>query len=186
VWGGSQPEVNYHVRFPDQRWAYDLIVRRDGMRHRGRGDTLEDYYVYDLPVVAPAAGIVHSAVDGEPDKPIGGRWRGGNPAGKYIGLEVTPNQYLFMGHLKPGSVKVKSGDTVRTGQEVGHVGNSGRTPVPHLHIHLQDSPTLGFGEGIPLYFYNYRFGGRVIERGIPTGGEVEQVVENEPSWWQAE
>src|SRR5437879_6197251 len=29
-WGGSTNEVNYHVGFPDQRWAYDLTVRRDG------------------------------------------------------------------------------------------------------------------------------------------------------------
>lgn len=177
-WGGDTREVNYHVSFPDQRWAYDLIVRQGGMRHQAQGDALEDYYVYNLPVVAPAAGIVRSAVDGEPDKQIGLRWRGGNPAGNHIVVEVAPNQFLFIGHLKRGSVKVKPGDTVQAGQEVGRVGNSGRTQVPHVHIHLQDSPALGFGEGIPLYFYNYRCEGRIIERGIPTGGEAEQVVEN--------
>ena len=51
----------------------------------------------------------------------------------------------------------------------------------HFHIHLQDSPNLGFGEGIPLYFYNYQYEGRYVERGIPGCGETEQVVENVPS-----
>jgi hypothetical protein len=180
TWGGSTREVNYHVVFPDQRWAYDLIVRQDGMRHRGLGDVLEDYYVYNLQVFSPADGIVHSIVDGEPDKQIGIRWLGGNPAGNHIVLEVAPNQYLFIGHLKQGSIKVKSGDRVQAGQELGRVGNSGRTQVPHIHIHLQDSPDLSFGEGIPLYFYNYRCDGKIIELGIPKGGKFEQVIENAP------
>jgi hypothetical protein len=40
------------------------------------------------------------------------------------------------------------------------------------------------GEGIPLYFYDYRVDGRVVERGMPSGGmsllegPVGQVVEH--------
>ena len=181
AWGGATPAVNYHVQFPDQRWAYDLIVRQGGLRHRGRGDRLEDYFVFGLPVVAPAAGVVRSVNDGEPDKPIGRRWRGGDPAGNHVVLEVAPHQYLFLGHLESGSVEVGPGDTVRAGQRLGRVGNSGRTPVPHLHIHLQDSPVLGFGEGIPLYFHGYRCGGKLVDCGIPTGGATEQVVEQVPA-----
>jgi len=177
--GGSTPDVNYHVGFPDQRWAYDLIVRHDGLRHSGQGSALDDYYVYNLPVIAPAWGIVISMVDGEPDKLIGARWSG-TPAGNHIVLEVAPNQYLFIGHLKPGSIRVKPGDAVQAGQEIGRVGNSGRTQVPHVHIHLQDNASLGFGEGIPLYFYHYRSAGKIVDRGIPTGGDAEQVVENIP------
>jgi hypothetical protein len=36
-------------------------------------------------------------------------------------------------------------------------------------------------EGIPLYFYHYRLNRQIIERGMPTGGDVEQVVENVPA-----
>ena len=25
-WGGDSPAVNYHAAYPDQRWAYDLVV----------------------------------------------------------------------------------------------------------------------------------------------------------------
>ena len=108
-WGGNTREVNYHVGSPDQRWAYDLIVRQDGMRHRGPGDSLEDYYVYNLPVVAPAAGIVRSAVDGEPDKPIGELWRGGESGWQsYCSGKWHPNHYWFIGHVRPGSIKVKA------------------------------------------------------------------------------
>jgi murein DD-endopeptidase MepM/ murein hydrolase activator NlpD len=111
---------------------------------------------------------------------LGVRWHGGNPAGNHIVLEVAQNQFLFIGHLKPGSIKVKPGDVVEVHQEIGRVGNSGRTPVPHVHIHLQDSPELGFGEGIPLYFYDYRCDGKFVERGIPSGGTAAQVIENVP------
>jgi hypothetical protein len=49
---------------------------------------------------------------------------------------------------------------------------------------LQDTPAPHLGEGIPLYFHNYRTGGKLIERGMPTGGmallegPVGQIVEH--------
>jgi murein DD-endopeptidase MepM/ murein hydrolase activator NlpD len=72
--------------------------------------------------------------------------------------------------MQPGSIKVKKGDQVTAGQELGRVGNSGNTSWPHLHVHLQDTPRLHLGEGIPIYFRNYRSNGNVIERGMPNGG----------------
>ena len=47
---------------------------------------------------------------------------------------------------------------------------TGNTSEPHLHIHLQDSAEDDFGEGIPLYFHSYKVDGRIIDRGLPTGG----------------
>ncbi len=72
---------------------------------------------------------------------------------------------------------------MRAGQLLGGVGNLGHTSGPHLHIHLQDSPEDDEGEGIPLCFRRYRLDGRVVERGIPTGGFQNarcagQVIEN--------
>ncbi|WP_270726738.1 M23 family metallopeptidase [Shimia sp. Alg240-R146] len=40
-------------------------------------------------------------------------------------------------HLKQGSVQVTTGEVVATGQVLGHVGLSGRTQFPHLHISVR-------------------------------------------------
>ena len=172
AWGGAAAGVNYHVFLPDQRWAYDLLVTRDGTSFRSEGANLDDYYGYGLPVLSPASGVVFAAHDDEPDVPIGG-WRWGLAGlGNHVGLEVASGEYLFVGHLQPGSVQVAVGDRVTVGQQLGRVGNSGNSSEPHVHLHLQDTRRRYFSEGIPLYFHRYRQAGRVIERGMPQGGQT--------------
>lgn len=168
-WGGNAQDVNYHVVAPDQRWAYDIVVSDEtGQTARGDGETLTDYYIYDRPLLAPAYGAVVLASDDDPDMPIGELGGGTDPGGNQIVLRVAENEYLYLCHLKPGSVRVKKGDIVVAGQEIARIGNSGNTSEPHLHIHLQDD--LDFGEGLPLYFYGYKSDGKYVERGMPRGG----------------
>ncbi|MEX2175476.1 MAG: M23 family metallopeptidase [Pirellulaceae bacterium] len=168
-WGGNTPAVNYHVSAPAQRWAYDLVVAEDRQTHTGDGDRLADYYCYDRPVLAPAAGEVVAVLDGQPDQPPG--LLGGSPAGgNQIVIRVADGQYLFLCHLRRGTLQVQEGGQVVSGQPVASVGNSGNTSEPHLHIHLQNTPNMNAGEGIPLYFHHYRCEGRLVERGMPTGG----------------
>ncbi|MDQ3331363.1 MAG: M23 family metallopeptidase [Planctomycetota bacterium] len=168
-WGGNTQDVNYHVVAPDQRWAYDIVVIDDEDRTaRGDGKSLEDYYIYDRPVLAPAFGAVMLAINDEPDMPIGELGGGTDPGGNQIVLRVADGEYLFLCHLKPGSVRVKKGDVVVAGREIARVGNSGNTSEPHLHIDLQDD--VDFGEGLPLYFYGYTSDGKYVERGMPRGG----------------
>ena len=182
AWGGGDSDVNYHVFLPDQRWAYDLLVTRDGRSFEGSGAELDDYYAYGLPVRAPASGVVFAASDGEPEVEIGEpRW-GLAGLGNHVGLEVAPDEYLFIGHLQPGSVTVQAGDRVVAGQVLGSVGNSGNSSEPHVHLHLQDSTRVYFGEGIPFYFHDYTQAGVPVARGMPEGGHrarryVGQIVE---------
>lgn len=175
-WGGPTPDVNYHVVAPDQRWAYDLAVTKDGSSFHGGGGSLGDYYSYGVPVLAPAAGTVYATSDGDPDMPIGILGGGKDACGNQVVLEVAPNQFLFLCHLQAGSIAVKKGDRVKASQMLGRIGNSGNTSEPHLHMHLQDGPKLHLGEGIPLYFHAYRVGDQFIERGMPTGGIRSQIV----------
>lgn len=168
-WGGNTSDVNYHVVAPDQRWAYDILMQgEDGKTYRGDREKVENYLIYDKPVLAPAAGIVIDAVDGLPNTQINGS-DVFNPSGNHVDLGVAPGEVLHLAHLKPGSVRVKAGDRVSAGQEIGRVGNSGNTSEPHLHIHLQDGPG-DLREGLPLSFSGYRSGGRFVERGMPQGG----------------
>lgn len=178
-WGGDTPDVNYHVIAPDQRWAYDLLITVDGSTHRGEGREWADYYVYDRPVLAPADGTVRAAVDRDPDMPIGQLGGGSAPTGNHIVLDVAPGEFLYLCHLKPGSLRVRRGDTVTRGQEIARVGNSGNTSEPHLHIHLQDAPDRVIAEGIPLRFHGYRSGGRLVDSGMPRGGFTGEHITGE-------
>lgn len=171
-WGGGTPDVNYHVAYPDQRWAYDLLMAENGQTFQGDGSRCEDFLCYGRSVLAPADGQVVAVLDGMPDQPVG--VLGGSPAGgNQMVIRVKDNgqsQYLFLCHLQRGSITVREGDAVTLGQPLAKVGNSGNTSEPHLHIHLQSTPADDVAEGIPLYFHDYRADGQLIERGIPTGG----------------
>jgi hypothetical protein len=169
AWGGRTLSVNYHAQIPDQRWAYDLVVTENGSSFRGDGTRPEDYLVYGRLVLAPADGLVVAVRDGEPDAEIGRRQLR-RAAGNHVILRVAPREFLFIAHLQRGSSRVEPGQRVRAGDAIGKVGNSGNSSEPHVHVHLQDTPTHSFGEAIPMFFHGYRVDGRLIGRGMPSGG----------------
>lgn len=177
-WGGATREVNYHVFSAAERWAYDLYVTNDGRTHRNDGADVSDYFGYGQPVLAPAGGTVRAVTDGLPDTPIGGRVKWQNSCGNHVVIDVAPGEFLFLCHLIAGSLAVRAGEAVSAGQEVARLGNSGRSREPHVHVHLQTTPDANLGEGIPLFFHEYRDGGTVVERGMPTGGRAPQIVEH--------
>lgn len=154
IWGGDNIEKNYHAAYPDQRWAYDLLVAP----YFSGSPNLEDYGCYGIPVVAPISGYVVSAHDGEPDATPGVPSNNTiAPTGNHVMVRMEETgTYLVIAHLKNGSVTVKTGETVTEGQVIGQCGNSGNTSEPHIHIHHQrQDPTvypLNFAEGLPLYF----------------------------------
>lgn len=156
-WGGDTPHVNYHATYPDQRWAYDLLVE-PAMNESNR---LDDYGCWGVPVVAPAAGKVVVAQDGELDQMPGQISKTfAHPGGNHIAIELPETgTYLFIAHLQKDSIVVQEGDQVTEGQIMGKCGNSGNSSEPHIHIHhqRQDPRTVPFGlaEGLPLYFRDH-------------------------------
>lgn len=183
AWGGETEKLNYHKIAPEQCWAYDLFVTHNEKTFFGDSTKLENYYCYGLPVLSPAKGKIVNVINSSSDMPIGELGGGEYPEGNFITIEVAPNEFLFICHLKPNSITVKIGDLVSQGQVIGQVGNSGNTSEPHIHIHLQDRNDV-IGEGIPLYFYNYIVNGKIIDRGMPTGGfddnmkSTGQIIQN--------
>lgn len=187
-WGGGTPQQNYHVVAPNQRWAYDLLVTRDGKTHQGDGKHLTDYYIYDMPILSPCDGEVISVFGDDPEMAVGELGGGTMPAGNHVVLKVGTGEYLWLCHMRPRSSHLKRGDRVKQGEPLGRVGNSGNTSEPHLHIHLQSTPVDGVAEGIPLPFHHYKTAdGLLVDRGIPTGGVnpegtaiLGQIIENAP------
>jgi murein DD-endopeptidase MepM/ murein hydrolase activator NlpD len=47
--------------------------------------------------------------------------------GNYVVVDIGRGRYAFDAHLQPGSLEVKVGDQVKTGQLLGKLGNTGNT-----------------------------------------------------------
>lgn len=185
-WGGDTRKVNYHVIAPDQRWAYDFLVEP----YLSGSANLADYGCYGVPVVAPAAGIVSKAHDGEPDEVPGVVSNNTTaPEGNHVVIQLDETgTYLLIAHLKQGSLTVTAGQRVSEGQVIGQCGNSGNTSEPHIHIHHQrQDPVvypINFAEGLPLYFRDHDGppmpeGGFEMVDGAPvvTGATVQHQVQ---------
>ena len=133
-------------------WDF-VIVDEERKQFSGTGDLLTDYYAWDKPVFAPAAGIVAEIKDGIPDNIIGDINTAHN-WGNSIVIKHTEALYSQLSHLKEGSITVQKGDFVRKGQRIGKVGNSGHSPYPHLHFQLQATPYIG-SETMDYPLHNY-------------------------------
>ena len=81
--------------------------------------------VQGTPIVAPRAGVI---------KAVAYQASG---AGHYVVLDGAgeDRDYVFM-HLRSGSVLVTKGQSVRLGQKLGEVGNTGRSFGAHLHFEI--------------------------------------------------
>jgi murein DD-endopeptidase MepM/ murein hydrolase activator NlpD len=170
-WGGRTLEQNYHAADRAQRFALDFLILRNGASHGGEASELASYYCWGQPILAPAAGTVSSVVDGLPDQPIG-QSDPQNPAGNHVVLDLGQGEFAFLGHMQQGSIAVQPGDAVDAGDELGRCGNSGNSSEPHLHFHLQTTPELATGEGLPAFFENYVADGEPVARGEPRRGQV--------------
>lgn len=172
-WGGRTIEDNYHAVDPGQRFALDLVVMRDGQSQSGDPLVLANYHCWDRAILAAATGIVARVVDGLVDQPIGSADQA-NPAGNHVVLDLGNDEYAFLAHLRRASIAVALGDRVVAGTMIGRCGNSGNSSEPHLHFHLQSTPQLGTGRGLPAQFLSYLADENPIERGEPVRGQVIQ------------
>ena len=141
--GGRSTLVSHHYRTPIVRNAVDFVrLDEAGRGHDGDPKREESWYGFAEPVLAPADGTVVSVSDVHPDEPVGNV--GVLPApGNHILVDMGGGRYAVLGHLQRGSARVTAGERVRAGQQIAAVGDSGDSLVPHLHLHVQDSPDFG-------------------------------------------
>jgi hypothetical protein len=169
-WGGRTIDENYHAISKSQRFAYDLLVMKDGVSHAGEGTKLTDYYSYGAEVFAPAAGTVVWSCDSLPDQQPG-QMDPKNPIGNGVVIDHGNGEFSLLAHMQPRSLKVKTGDTVKAGALLGLCGNSGNTSEPHIHYHLQDGPDLKTAEGLPAPFSNLIVNGKPVAKAELTKGQ---------------
>ena len=148
----------------DRGQSYGVdVVKLDEWGFRANGLQPREptaYDIYGTSVYAPCDGVVLIALDGLPDMQVPQVDRE-HMAGNHVLLRCKDADVL-LGHLKPGSVAVAAGNAVTVRDRIGHVGNTGNTGEPHLHIHAQHRGTLSeplSGEPLPM-----RFDGRFLLR----------------------
>lgn len=135
----------------DWRFGVDFMVPgSDGKLYRNSGANLEDYFCYDVPVLAPAEGKVVFVKSDVPDNKVG-KVNERDNWGNVVIIEHAYQFYSCVAHLREGSINVEVGETVKRGQVIGRCGNSGRSAFPHLHFQMQAIPNLG----APTVFFQF-------------------------------
>lgn len=157
--GGPDRVISHSCDVVAQRYVYDFVIAGEALRRWREGmegRELEDHLCYGEPILAPAGGIVAEARDGIQNAPRPGTGRldpfASDIRGNSVVIEPAGGEYSVLGHLMPGSVRVREGERVERGQEVGRCGNSGNSSEPHLHFHVQDRANFFEGAGLPVAF----------------------------------
>lgn len=172
--GGSNIRINAHLKTLDesvprfrayrgQSYGVDIIkVNPFGLRAKGLVPSdPAAYQIYGESVFAPCSGKIIQAIDGFRDLKVP-QVDLVNRAGNYVVLRCS-NTDVVLAHLRPQSLSVQAGMTVKVGDCIAEVGNSGASDEPHLHISAQRPGSLiepFSGDPLPI-----RFDGRFLVRG---------------------
>ena len=172
------------------RHAIDwILVDDDGRYSRGDKNVVDNWLGYGADVLAVADGTVVAARDDvaesalvseHPDHPLE------DATGNYVAIDIGQGRVAFFEHLKPGSVRVQTGDRVSQGQVIGALGFTGQSTGPHLHFHVADRNSPLGAEGVPFVIDEFALLGRYPDfdrfgknRWAPTPDSMDQRRHNE-------
>lgn len=151
--------------FSPERFAFDNLRFTDDLSNYFVGDPKqnESYLNYRDTLYAIADGKVNYIQDGLPEN------RGDamdvtfnkapEMAGNFIVLDIGGGQYAYYCHCVPNSFLVKINETVKEGDPMALLGNSGNSTAPHLHFQICDGPDLIYSNGIPFVLKSYTLTG---------------------------
>ena len=195
VQAGPTPHT-HHRWAPPEAFAYDIVRLADGgATHRGDGVNFTDYAVYGASIRAAADGEVVAVVSDQIEDPAQFRrpdetteayaervqaWQAEGMArgsaflaGNYVVIRHPWGEYSVYAHMKPGSARVKPGQTVQAGAVIGQVGSSGSSTEPHLHFHVCDGPGPIDCVGVPVAFTGVEVPWAFTAGAIQSGDVVE-------------
>lgn len=145
-----------------------------------RPEPPESFPGFGRAILAPGAGVVVSVQDGAEDHPahrglpsIGyaltqGRraaegWRG--LAGNHVILRLPDSggeAFVALCHLQRGSIAVRPGQEVCSGDRLGACGNSGNSTEPHLHLQAMTAADPRTARAVPF----------TLPGGLPRNGTI--------------
>jgi hypothetical protein len=148
-----------------ERYAIDYVqLDSKGKLFTGDGAELEGFPYFGADIHAVADGPVVAVRDGLPEQ-VPGKNPTGLPLDQYAGNHIVQDlgdgNYALYAHIKTGTIKVKPGDRLKSGQVIGSVGNTGNSTAPHLHFHVMSTPDPLRSDGLPFVFTNFRLDARI-------------------------
>ena len=191
-----------------QRYAFDFlrVDERSGSHYHPAswlrtlliGVPTHECYAWGAPVHAPLDGEVIRAVDGVDERsrihPIREAFLAVRNGLTFVPARIpailgnhmimrSGDVYAVFAHLAPGSVTMRDGQAVRTGEVIGRVGHTGNSTTPHLHFQLMDSIDPMLARGVPCAFRSYEVlrgdGWEQVRNAVPRKGDRIRVIEPE-------
>jgi hypothetical protein len=141
VAGGRSRLLSHHYGTPFVHDALDFARLVNCQAFVGDPEQEASWHGFGQPVLAPADGIVVSVRDDLADEPVGNIDQAPS-VGNAIVLDIGGGRYVALEHLQKGSALVRAGQSVTRGQRIAAVGDTGNSLTPHLHMQIQDRPSL--------------------------------------------
>ena len=161
-WGGKNEFINYHYIYETQRYAYDLLIMKNGDSFINNQMRNENYF-------ASADGEIIKVINNIKDN-IPGEMNDSEVAGNYIITQHSDNEYSLLAHFKESSIMVSEGDLVEQGQLLGYCGNSGNSSEPHIHFQVMDYPDINKCNSISIRF---------VDKTEPVQGDIVTQISDE-------
>lgn len=136
------------------RFAIDFIkLDEKGKYASGNEDSIAEWFGYGADVLAVADGTIIGIIDSFPESSrLSGHpeYSPDKATGNYICLKISEDEFVFYEHLKPGSIRVTPGQSVKRGEVIASLGFTGQSTGPHLHLHIANNSSPLGSEGIPF------------------------------------
>ena len=150
--------VNDKARIPG-RFAIDFIkLDEQGKYAKNDENQIQNWYGYAADVLAVSDAVVVSVRDDFTESKTLSehpRHTADKATGNYVSMDIGNGYFVFYEHLKPGSIRVKPGQKVKTGHVIASIGFTGQTTGPHLHLHVADGNSPLGAEGVPFAFERF-------------------------------
>lgn len=169
-----------------ERFAIDYVqLLSDGRMFTGDKAKLDSYPSFGADIHAVADGPVVGLLNGLPEQ-VAGTNPTGMPldqyAGNHIVQDIGDGNYALYAHLSPGSIKVKVGDRLTSGQVIALLGNSGNSDGPHLHFHVMSTPDPLRSNGLPFVLSSFTLDGRIASIDAEDAIQAGQPAQMQPGF----
>ena len=149
-----------------------------------RSSRPEEYPWFGEPILAMAPGTVVRVRDGRRDHRARNTWQSfvymltieglfreaagtGFVLGNHVVVDHGDGTFAAYAHVRRGTAAVAVGDRVETGQQLGEIGNTGNTSMPHLHVQLMDRASVDGAAGIVMRWSGIELTGELDDQMAP-------------------